>query len=702
MTTVDHTAPVEPEAPVSRWHPRRWIAVIRRLPFSSGLIGVIFFLAITTGALWDPLKHRHWFRLVAYGVPAFDMGHWWTLLTGMLWAAHPAMYVWVLILLPFSVIRLELRRGSGIAAGYFIFGQVASVLIVALFLSVFSGIGWEWADTLSNTITVGMIPGLFAALTASVNSLPSPWRGRGRLILIYVAAIGVLFVGILPALLNATAIVLVLALGTIRRKRAPSVHERRFTTFVTILGLGAIQLILTVVRTHGPFGDTSLLEGAWGHAVINALIILVFANGLRTGRRLAWLLSVALSAFNMLLGLSVFLIVQTNLPELEELRAYASSANVTAATGVLWAMFLVYLLVARGAFTVPIRRRLPGDGGGSERSVRELLREHGGGTMSWMTTWPDNRHFFTPAGTGFVTYQVHAKTAIALSDPIGPLSDRTETTRQFITAAERAGFVPCFFVASEGLRTEALPGWRSLQVAEDTIIDLPGLAFTGKRWNSVRTSLNKADREGVTFRLTHLAEEPRKVQQQVRQISEAWLGDKGLPEMGFTLGGVDEARDPAVRLALAYNAEGDIDGFLSWLPVYGEGGTIHGWTLDLMRRREGGFGPVMEYLIGRSAQEFSAEGAQIASLSGAPLAHLGQRGGNIIDNLLGGLGEAIEPLYGFRSLHAFKRKFNPRYEPVYLLYRDEGDLARIGLGLGRAFLPDASIASVVRSFRAPK
>jgi lysylphosphatidylglycerol synthetase-like protein (DUF2156 family) len=41
------------------------------------------------------------------------------------------------------------------------------------------------------------------------------------------------------------------------------------------------------------------------------------------------------------------------------------------------------------------------------------------------------------------------------------------------------------------------------------------------------------------------------VQQQLRAISEAWVGDKDLPEMRFTLGTLDEAEDPAVRLAKA-------------------------------------------------------------------------------------------------------------------------------------------------------
>ncbi len=51
----------------------------------------------------------------------------------------------------------------------------------------------------------------------------------------------------------------------------------------------------------------------------------------------------------------------------------------------------------------------------------------------------------------------------------------------------------------------------------------------------------------------------------------------------------------------------------------------------------------------------------------------------------------LEPVYGFGSLHRFKEKFHPRYETMYLLFRDESDLTRIGAGLTRAFLPDATL-----------
>lgn len=56
----------------------------------------------------------------------------------------------------------------------------------------------------------------------------------------------------------------------------------------------------------------------------------------------------------------------------------------------------------------------------------------------------------------------------------------------------------------------------------------------------------------------------------------------------------------------------------------------------------------------------------------------------------------MEPYYGFCSLHSFKTKFKPRFEPMYLAYRDEADLPRIGVALARAYLPDTPLRTLVR------
>ncbi|WP_241726945.1 DUF2156 domain-containing protein, partial [Dietzia sp. SLG310A2-38A2] len=245
---------------------------------------------------------------------------------------------------------------------------------------------------------------------------------------------------------------------------------------------------------------------------------------------------------------------------------------------------------------------------------------------------------------------------------------------------------------------------RALQIAEDTIMDLPDLAFGGKKWQKIRSAMNKAEKNGTNFVSGLLREQPSAILGQVRQISEQWVGDKELPEMGFTLGTVEEALDDDVRIALAVDADGVVQAALSWLPVYrgGTEGGVRGWTLDVMRKRNGpGANNMIEFLIARSALEFKDEGADFVSLSGAPLARSGDDDEvATLDRGLDLLGQALEPYYGFRSLHQFKAKFNPRIEPVFLCFRDEADLPRIGVAIGRAYLPGATtrqLAALARS-----
>ncbi|PKZ64947.1 hypothetical protein CYJ73_13255, partial [Gordonia terrae] len=294
-------------------------------------------------------------------------------------------------------------------------------------------------------------------------------------------------------------------------------------------------------------------------------------------------------------------------------------------------------------------------------------------------------------------YRKHVGTMLALADPVCAPERLRDAVGAFVDLAESSGTTPCWFSigsATSDIVTER--GWLSVQIAEDTIVDLPGLEFKGKPWQHVRSAMNKAAKQDISLRMVTLADESFAVRTQVRAISEEWVGDKGLPEMGFTLGSVEEAMDPAVRVALAVDPAGNVHGVLSWLPVYAPGGDVAGWTLDIMRRRTDGFGPVVEYLIASSAVAFKDEGAQFISLSGAPLARTGESDAEPLDKLLDTLGAALEPYYGFRSLHTFKKKFNPRYEPVYLAFRDESDLPRIGVAASRAYLPDATTGQLVR------
>jgi lysylphosphatidylglycerol synthetase-like protein (DUF2156 family) len=332
-----------------------------------------------------------------------------------------------------------------------------------------------------------------------------------------------------------------------------------------------------------------------------------------------------------------------------------------------------------------------------------LLRRHGSPSrLGWMTTWRGNEWFRPPHLSGYIAHRRHAGVALALGDPIGRSArERAEILDAYAAHCSGAGLVPCVFAAGEESRVAAQRlGWKAIRVAEEAVIELPGLCFRGKAWQDVRTALNHAARQGITFRLCRLVDEPENVRAQVEAISAAWVAGKALPELGFTLGGLAEALDPSVRVGIAVDESGRVHGFTSWLPVHRAGdGEVTGWTLDVMRRGPEGFRGVMEFLVANACLVFAAEGARTASLSASPLARSGDAVCGRIDAWLDRLGAVLEPCYGFRSLHAFKSKFQPRYEPLHLLYPSTLALPRIAAALTAAYLPGASLGELTRLAR---
>lgn len=667
--------------------PHPVLAVVRRVPATLTFIGIILVVGVIWQGLWTPFEDTALFKTVAYGLPQFTDGKWWTPITGTFFVNQPWVYIFTISGF-WGMGYLEYRRGSRVALAYYAIGQLFAIFATALVLLLCSQVPWAWATAQAQALDVGASGGTMACIAAAVGLFRPPWRVRGWLILLGFVFVAMLFWGKLADLEHLLAVLLILVVDRTLRVRHTTVREQRLIAVMAVLVLGAVEIITVLVPTDGPFGPTEPASGGFIDLAIDVVVILVLVNGLRRGRRWTWVIALLLGTFNVLVAALVLaLIILTSQAELDI--RWDGETELALANGFLWLVVLIYLVWVRRAFRAKRRSPLGIQPAPTVDDVKAELRTHGGGTLSWMTTWDGNSYARVPGGV--VAYQRRNGVALALADPIGPADARAEAVTGFIAAAEHAGLVPCFFSADAATLAAVPSSWRSIVVADDTIVDLPGLEFTGKRWNSVRTSLNRAGREDMTFRMTRLGDESWGVKQQLRAISEAWVGDKDLPEMRFTLGTLDEAEDPEVRLALALAPNGDVDGFLSWLPVYGDEGTVRGWTLDLMRRRDGGFAPVMEYLIGQSARQFSDEGAQIMSLSGAPLAHDYPPDAGMIAALSDRLAEALEPVYGFGSLHRFKQKFHPRYETMYLLFRDESDLTRIGGALTRAFLPDATL-----------
>ena len=328
--------------------------------------------------------------------------------------------------------------------------------------------------------------------------------------------------------------------------------------------------------------------------------------------------------------------------------------------------------------------------------VRPLVKQ-GGDSLSWMALWRNNQYWFNTAGNVAVAYQAHNGVAVTVGGPLGSPGAHGAAVDEFLDYCTDVSLVPCFYSVNDGTAGLLLArGYRGIPVASETLLDVRTMDFKGKDWQNVRTALNKAGKLDVTARWCSYGELTTGQRTQVNEISEEWVSGQSLPELGFTLGGLEELQDPGVQLCLAIDGTGRIHAVTSWLPVYSQGEVVS-WTLDFMRRNSGAFNGVMEYLVAQAVRHF-APSVEYISLSGSPLA-----GSEDLDSWLGRilalLSRTLEPVYGFSSLAHFKQRFKPRHRSLYLMYRDPLELPSIGLAVGEAYLPNMSVRALARVLR---
>ncbi len=365
-----------------------------------------------------------------------------------------------------------------------------------------------------------------------------------------------------------------------------------------------------------------------------------------------------------------------------------------------WVGPTFWIIVITGAI-LSLRSGSSGVRHDDQARLREILVRGGGGSLAFMATWEGNSIWFSPSGGVAIAYRVVNGVAITTTGPIGRAELGAQAIADFAVMCDDHGWIPVFYsLHGSWQATFARMGWQSMGIGEETVLRPRAWDPTGKKWQDIRSSINRADRAGVRAVWTDHRSLGVLQAVQIEEISELWVQEKELPELGFTLGGLDELRDPAVRLMLAVDDNERVHAVTSWMPSYRDG-IVVGWTLDFMRRRPDSMNGVMEFLIARTMQMLSQHPEiEFLSLSAAPLAHTAEqpgagtgqeRAGSVVARMLDFLGRSLEPVYGFRSLLAFKRKFQPEFQPLFMAYPDPVALPAIGIALARAYLPSLSM-----------
>ena len=477
--------------------------------------------------------------------------------------------------------------------------------------------------------------------------------------------------------------------------------------------------------------------------IVTGVLLSLIARALIRGKRQAWWLSVGLLTFSLLsalvsksdrstillaLGLLILLLVLAPLfPTRSDTRAlvrgYAALVlgvgciAVYVVASLLWhtgggqSVFalrhglllllhlLTFLVLGYGVVEVlrPVR---------SARSllrqeharVYEIVRRYGSLATVYFALGRDKSYFWSETGRAVIAYRVVHGVALALGDPIGPEEELEPVLQAFLAFCRRQDWPVALYQAS--VRMYCLcqeRGLHAYKIGEEALIDVAHFTLQGKRGAPVRHAVARARRAGLSVQCWQGEALPQAVFAGMQRISAQWLDARKIQtQMGFSMGRFPADWSKDLLTVTAFDPEGEVEAFLTWTPLYAG----NGWALDAMRRGNQTTPGTMELLIAHAIEWAQARGYTQMSLGLAPLAGLGQEvlattfsaaeqekhalPSSLLERCAASLHRRGIVLGAYRSLYAFKAKFQPTWEARYLIVNEGQALPRILLALARA------------------
>lgn len=275
----------------------------------------------------------------------------------------------------------------------------------------------------------------------------------------------------------------------------------------------------------------------------------------------------------------------------------------------------------------------------------------------------DKHLMFSPSGRSFLMYGKQGRSWISLYGPIGEEDEGPDLVWRFLELASAHGGRAAFYQVRPDLLAMYLDcGLQAFKLGEVAFVPLRDFNLKGAKRADMRTATNRAKREGLTFEVLAPAQVEPELDA-LRAVSDAWLDEQRTREKSFSVGRFDEAYLQRLPVAVV-RREGIPIAFANLLIT----DTRHEASIDLMRYLPDAPSGTMDYLFAEILLHLQAQGYGRFSLGMAPMAGMVDRRRaprwQRLGRLLFDYGERF---YNFRGLYRFKDKFDPHWEPRYLM-----------------------------------
>jgi phosphatidylglycerol lysyltransferase len=341
--------------------------------------------------------------------------------------------------------------------------------------------------------------------------------------------------------------------------------------------------------------------------------------------------------------------------------------GIDATEGTLGLSMVLGVIASRGLVRVP-RRRRDEERGEDDLARAVALLPYQDNASAGLVRVGDKRILLSDCGQGFIMYARQGRSLVALFDPVGPKHLWAPLVEKFIAEARRSRSRPVFYqVSADFLPVAVEMRLQALKLGEQAVVDLTTFTLAGGDWLKLRRSINRAERDGLSFELVPADAVPS-VLDELQAVSDIWLSAHKAGEKGFSLGTFDRAYVASGPVAVI-RLEGRIVAFASLMTASSNGDAF----IDLMRHVPGVHRGMMDLLFVKIMETLKGQGFRTLNLGMAPLAGLsGHRRAPAWNHVGRQIFEHGERFYNFRGVRAFKEKFDPDWQPRYLAVAGQG------------------------------
>ncbi|UBH12113.1 bifunctional lysylphosphatidylglycerol flippase/synthetase MprF [Macrococcus armenti] len=302
----------------------------------------------------------------------------------------------------------------------------------------------------------------------------------------------------------------------------------------------------------------------------------------------------------------------------------------------------------------------------TEEERTRIIETYGGNFVSHLNYTGDKSFFTNDEKDAFIMFNTHYDTIFVLGDPVGNRDAFRDLLFNFYEQANYFGYEIIFYQ----VKPDYLPLYHDFgniffKLGEEAVIPLSDFSISGKKKRAFRATVNKFETNGYYFEVVNPPFDAAFIDE-LKMISDEWLGSRN--EMHFSVGNFNTTYLNKAPVGIIRN-ENEIIGFVSFMPTHYNNSV----SVDLIRWKHNDL-QMMDGLY-LNTMLFAKEQYDYFNMGMAPLSNVGSHKYAFYrERFAGKIFETISHLYSFKGLRNYKEKYNPEWQPRYLVYNKGNSL----------------------------